>query len=133
MQVQIHEFKFSSYEFKFTSYEFKFASYKFKIMSSKVILSTKTQVNSLNISSFPKIVRKFVRQFVRSVSNDNLVFYFPTFSWLRFRQERKWVNINFERRDLISAQKSHPSTNDVGEIIAFNLIKQNVARLLSSF
>ena len=34
--------------------------------------------------------------------------------------------INFERSDLTSTQKSHPSAYDFGEIIAFNLIKQNV-------
>ena len=37
-----------------------------------------------------------------------------------------WVNINFERRDLTSAQKSHLSTDNFGETFAFNLIKQNV-------
>ena len=33
------------------------------------------------------------------------------------------VNINFERRDLTSTQKSHPSPDDIGEIFAVNLIK----------
>ena len=37
-----------------------------------------------------------------------------------------WVNINFERRELTSAQKSHLSTDNFGEAFAFNLIKQNV-------
>ena len=37
-----------------------------------------------------------------------------------------WVNINFERRDLSSAQKSDLSTNNFGETFAFNLIKQYV-------
>ena len=31
--------------------------------------------------------------------------------------------MNFERRDLTSAQKNHPSPDDFGEIFAFNLIK----------
>ena len=74
----------------------------------------KTRVNSLNISSFPKILslKVFVRQLLRSVSGDNLVFYFSTISWLRFQPE--------------SAQKSHLSADDFGEIFAFNLIIQNV-------
>ena len=40
--------------------------------------------------------------------------------------ENKVGNINFERRDLISARKSHPSPNDFEETFAFNLIQQNV-------
>ena len=56
-----------------------------------------------------------MRQLVRSVSGNNLVFYFYTISGLRLSQETMWVNINFERRDLTS-----------GEVFAFNLIKQNV-------
>ena len=52
--------------------------------------------------------------------------YFSTISWLRLQQETKWVNINFKRRDAISAQKSYPFPHDFGEIFAFNLIKQNV-------
>ena len=54
------------------------------------------------------------------------MFYFSTIWWLRFQQETKWVNINFERTDLTSAQISHLSTDDFGEIFAFNLTKQNV-------
>ena len=81
----------------------------------------KTRVNSLNIPSFPKILslKVFVRQLMRSVSGDNLVFYFSTISWLRFQQE--------------SAQKSHLSADDFGEIFAFNLIKQNVTHFSFNF
>ena len=46
--------------------------------------------------------------------------YFSTTSRLRFQQETKWVNINFERRDLTSAQESHSSPDDFGETFAFN-------------
>ena len=79
----------------------------------------KTQVNSLKISSFPKILN--LKSFgnlwlVRLVSGDNFVFYFSTISWLRLQQETMWVNINFERRDLTLAEKSHPSHDDFGEI-----------------
>ena len=38
-----------------------------------------------------------------------------------------WVNINFEKRDLTSAQKSHPSPNNFeATYFHLNLIKQNV-------
>ena len=63
---------------------------------------------------------------VRSVSCDNIVFYFSIISWLRFQQETMRVNINFERKDLFSVEKSHPSPDDFGEAFAFNSIKQNV-------
>ena len=43
-----------------------------------------------------------------------------------------WVNINFERRDLTSTQKSHPSLDDIGEIFAVNLIK-NVTHFFHLF
>ena len=67
-----------------------------------------------------------MRQLVRSVSGDNLVFYFSTISWLRLQQETMWVNVNFERRDLFSVQKSHPFPDDFREAFTFKLIKQNV-------
>ena len=71
-----------------------------------------------------------MRQLVRSVSGDNLVFYFSTISWLRLQQETMWVNINFERRDLTSVLKVHLSPGDFGETFTFNLIKQNVTHLV---
>ena len=37
--------------------------------------------------------------------------------------KKKWVDINFERKDLTSAQKSQPTPNDFGETFAFNSIK----------
>ena len=43
-----------------------------------------------------------MRQVARSVSGDNLVFYFSTILWLRLQQEKVWVNINFEIKDLHS-------------------------------
>ena len=69
-----------------------------------------------------------MKQLVRSVSGDTLLFNFSTISWLRFQQETKQVNINFERRDLTSTQKNHPSPDDFREIFACNLIKQNVTQ-----
>ena len=66
----------------------------------------KTQVSSLKMSSFPKILS--LKSFGNSWGNscvqfgDNLMFYFSTISWLRLQQEAKWVNINFERRDFRS-------------------------------
>ena len=54
------------------------------------------------------------------------MFYFYTISGLGLSQETMWVDINFERRDLTSVQKSHPSLEFSGEVFAFNLIKQNV-------
>ena len=72
------------------------------------------------------MIRQFMRQLVRSVPGDNLVFYFFNISWLRLQQNTKSVNIKFQRRDLTSAKKSHPSSNGFGEIFALNLIKQNV-------
>ena len=52
--------------------------------------------------------------------------YFPTISWLRLEQETSWVDIDFEKKDLTSAQKSHPSPQDFGETCVSNLVKQNV-------
>ena len=75
----------------------------------------KTQVNNLKISSFPKILN--LKSFGNLlVSGDNFVFYFSTISWLRLQQETMWVNINFERRGLTLAEKSHPSHDNFGEI-----------------
>ena len=90
----------------------------------------KSQVKSLKISLFPKIlvlnVRQFVRQLERSVSGDNLVLLFHYFM-ATASAGNKVNNINFERRDLTSAEKSHPSPDDFGETFAFNLIKENVS------
>ena len=57
-----------------------------------------------------------MRQVVRSVSGNNLVFYFSTILWLRFQQEIVWVNINFETRDL------HPNI-ELTDIIRINVWK----------
>ena len=44
------------------------------------------------------------------------------------------VNINFDRGDLTSIQKSRPSHNDFGETyLHFNLIKQNVTNFLQKY
>ena len=85
----------------------------------------KTQVNSLKNCSFAETLslKLFGNPWlVRSVSGDNFVFYFFTISWQRLQQETMWVNINFERRDLTSAQKSHPSPDDFGETYHLHLI-----------
>ena len=35
------------------------------------------------------------------------------------QQEKKWVHINFDRRDLTSARKSHPSPDNYWETFVF--------------
>ena len=70
-----------------------------------------------------------MRQVVRSVSGNNLLFYVSTIPWLRLQQEAEWVNINFERRDLKFPQKSHPPPMILKKFalsFAINLRKQNV-------
>ena len=101
VRVQIHELRIKIHRLLVQILELK-----------RIILSIKTRVNRLKISSFSKILslKSFSNSWGNSctrVSGDSFVFYFSTISWLR--QETKWVNINFERRNLISAQKSHPS------------------------
>ena len=44
-----------------------------------------------------------------------------------------WVNVNFERRDLTSARKSHPSPDDFRETFELNLIKENVTHFFHLF
>ena len=77
----------------------------------------KTQVSSFRISLFPKILSfvSFGNLWCNSCVQfgDNLVFYFSNISWLQLQQETKWVNINFERRNLTSARKSHSVSNDL--------------------
>ena len=75
-----------------------------------------------------------MRQLLRSVSGGNLCFTFPLFHGYGFgKKECEYLNINFERRDLFSAQKSYPFPNDFGEAFAFNVIKQNLTRFSFSF
>ena len=110
------KFKSTRYEFKSASYEFKFISYEFKSTTSRIIKSMKTHVNSLKSSSFhkiisPKLLGKFVRQRVRSVSRNNLLFYFSTTPWIKLQQEAEW--------DLNFPQKSHLYPDDFGEIRFF--------------
>ena len=112
LQVQIHELRVQIHELRVQIHEFK--NHLINENSSK----QPWNFNSLKISSFLKIlclkiVRQFVRELVLSVSGDNLVFYFFTISWLRLQQEAMWVNINFERRDLTSTQKSHSVPDDL--------------------
>ena len=77
----------------------------------------KTQVNSLKISFFPKILglKSFGNLWDKSCVQfvDNIVFYFSIISWLRLQQETKWVNINIERRNLTSVTKIHPVSDDL--------------------
>ena len=63
-----YEFKSTSYEFKSTSYEFKFKSYRFKSWSSRIIKSTKTQVNSLHFFTGNKKIRS---DFINFASQRN--------------------------------------------------------------
>ena len=59
-------------------------------------------------------------QLARSVSGDYLLFYVSTTPWLQLQQEAEWLNINFERRNLNSPKKIHPSPDDFGEIFTRN-------------
>ena len=93
--------------------------------SSRII-----KLNSLKSSSFPKtiLLGNLREKLVPSFSGDNLFFYISTTPWLRLQQEAEWVNINFERRDLNSPQKSHLPPYDLEKFaffFAFNLRKQN--------
>ena len=60
-----------------------------------------------------------MRQLVRSVSGDNLLFYVCTTPCLWLQQEAEWGSINFERKDLNFPQKSHPPSDDFKEICFF--------------
>ena len=69
-----------------------------------------------------------MKQLVRSVSGDNLLFYVSTTEWLQLQQEAERVNINFEKRDLNSPEKSHPHPMILEKFIfsfVFNLRKQS--------
>ena len=94
--VQIHELRIEIHEFK-----------------SHLINEMRTLVNSLEISWFFKILS--LKLFSNSLDNSRVQFLVIiscfTFSWLRLQQETKWVNINFKRRDLTSAQKNHHFLN----------------------
>ena len=79
--------------------------------------SMETQVNSFKFSSFPKIL--CLKLFCNSCGNS-YVSYFSTICWLRLQQETKWVNINFEKLNLTSAQKSLPSPIGFGVTFTFN-------------
>ena len=70
LRVQIHELRVQirSYELKSISYKFKSTRYEFKTSSSRIILSMKTQVNSLNISPFSKILS--LKSFRKSWGNS---------------------------------------------------------------
>ena len=106
------------YEFKSASYELQFTSYKFR---SAIMKSIKTQVNSLKISLFPKILSpKLLGNSFQFNSGDDLLFYVSTTPRLRLQQEAEWVNINSERRNINSPQKSHPRLNILGEIFNKN-------------
>ena len=88
VEIQKCEFTSTSYEFKstLTSSNPRVTSPNLRVMSSdpRIIKSMKTQSDSLKSSSFPK---KFVKQLVRSVSGDNLLFYIPTTPWPWLQQK----------------------------------------------
>ena len=145
VEIQKYQFKSTSYAFKFTSYEFNFirvTSSNPRVMSSNPRVtssvpevtvqihesrvqihefgnhwSMETQVNSFKFSSFPKIL--CLKLFCNSCGNS-YVSYFSTICWLRLQQETKWVNINFEKWNLTSAQKSLPSPIGFGVTFTFN-------------
>ena len=105
VRVQIHELQVQIHELRVQIQEFQ------------KHYSIETQVNSLKISSFPNILS--LKSFGNSWGNSrfNLViilcFTFPLFHGYGFSRETKWVNINFERRDLTSTQKSHSVPDDL--------------------
>ena len=121
--VRIHELRDRIHETRVQIHELQVQIYELQIWihGLRVQKIIKIQLKSLKSSLFPKISSpKFVRQLVRSVSGDNLLFYASTTAWLRRQQDAEWVNINFERRHLNSPQKSHPSANDFGESFTRN-------------
>ena len=92
----------------------------------------KTQVKKLKISSFPKIIS--LKSFGNSLGNSFvqfmaiILFYVSTNPLVRLQQEDEWFNINFEKRDLNSPQKSHSPPMILDEVVfsfAFDLRKQN--------
>ena len=119
--IQIDEFRVQIHDSKFTCYEFNFMSFDFKYTTSNPrVTSSTSRVTSLKLritSSIPWVQESFnpwKLNLVHSVSGDNLVFSLPIISWLRLQHETIWVNINFEKRGLTSALKSHPSPDDIG-------------------
>ena len=93
----------------------------------------KTKVKKLKISSFPKIIS--LKLFGNSLGNSFvqfmaiILFYVSTNPLVQLQQEDEWFNINFEKRDLNSPQKSHSPPMILDEVVfsfAFDLRKQNV-------
>ena len=59
-----------------------------RVTSSNLrVTSSNPRVTSSNPQIIKSIVRQFVRQLVRSVSGDDLLFYVSTTPWLRLQQE----------------------------------------------
>ena len=116
LRVQIHELRVQIHKFK------------------NYLVNENFNLNGLKMSSFPKILS--LKSLSNSWGNSYVqflviiwCFYFSTISWLRVQQETKWVNINFERRDLTSAEKSRPSP-DVSH--SFFILFRNLWLTLSS-
>ena len=61
-----------------------------------------------------------MKQLVRSVFGDNLLFHVSITPWLRLQQEAEWININIERRDLNSFHRKVTLSPMVLEKLAFS-------------
>ena len=92
-----------SYEFESTSYELKSTSHKFE--SVRIIKPMKTQVNSLKSSPFAKIISP---EWFGSSWGNLYVQFLVIISCFTFPLPHAY-GFNFEKRDLNSPQKSHPS------------------------
>ena len=109
VQVQIHELRVQVHELRVQTHELRVQIHELRVQTHEL----RVQIHKLQ-------VQIHVRQFVRHFSfYDNLLFYVSTTPWLRLYQEAEWVNINFERIDLNSPQKSHFSRDDFGAICFF--------------
>ena len=114
LRVQIHELWVQILELQVQFQKLLFRSTSLEFGNH---WSMETQVNSFKFSSFPKIL--CLKLFCNSCGNS-YVSYFSTICWLRLQQETKWVNINFEKWNLTSAQKSLPSPIGFGVTFTFN-------------
>ena len=113
LRVQVHEFKFTSYDFNFTSYvfkstsyEFKFKSCEFKSKSSRIISSMKTEVNSLKISPFLKILSLQKVKFLQ-IKQDAIKTKMLPNTWKKIVQVRMYT-LNMTRPPLIPSWLDDP-------------------------
>ena len=119
-EIASYDFKSTSHQFKFTSYEFntarcepKSTSYESNSTISWIIKLMKTEVNSLEISSFPKILSlKLIGNSLGNSYSQFLVINLCFNSRLGLQQKTKWVSHTYLKiLQLISVTLSH--VNDV--------------------